>query len=384
MADRNNPGVQNAAFSAILESAVDAIITIDRHGIIASANPATTVLFGYAVDDLVGQNVKILMPSPYHEEHDGYLHNYLDTNIKKIIGIGREVVGRRRDGTLFPMHLAVSEFKNGGDVMFAGIVRDITDLKQVEQRLEELNAELEDRVRTRTDELHEAQAELIRNEKFAMLGKVSGGIAHEIRNPLNAVKTSAYYLLNASNPTEEKKREHLERINRQVELIDNVITALSDVARMPDARLEMMDVIPVLRSVVGTIDLPAEIEVVDQLGVEPAQALMDRNQLAIAFKNILRNARDAMPEGGSITIGCTVSGECVSFHFEDSGTGIPAGILERIFDPLFTTKARGMGLGLSITRTIVEKNGGHLTVESQPGEGSRFTIKLTRTSGDTS
>ena len=305
MEDRKNTKAHDAALAAILESAVDAIITIDRRGTIVSANPATTTLFGYSVDELVGRNVNVLMPAPFHEEHDGYIENYLTSGVRKIIGIGREVVGRRQDGTTFPMHLAVSEFKSEGEVMFAGIVRDISDLKLVERRLEELNAELEERVKQRTSELRDTQAELIRSEKYAMLGRVSGGIAHEIRNPLNAVKTSAYYLLNAGSPTEEKKREHLERIDRQVSLIDNVITALSDVARMPDAQLQQVDIVSLIRTAAGTIDFPDGITLVDELGDQEVTALMDQNQLVIALKNVLRNARDAMPEGGSITISCT-------------------------------------------------------------------------------
>ena len=380
MEDRKNTKAHDAALAAILESAVDAIITIDRRGTIVSANPATTTLFGYSVDELVGRNVNVLMPAPFHEEHDGYIENYLTSGVRKIIGIGREVVGRRQDGTTFPMHLAVSEFKSEGEVMFAGIVRDISDLKLVERRLEELNAELEERVKQRTSELRDTQAELIRSEKYAMLGRVSGGIAHEIRNPLNAVKTSAYYLLNAGSPTEEKKREHLERIDRQVSLIDNVITALSDVARMPDAQLQQVDIVSLIRTAAGTIDFPDGITLVDELGDQEVTALMDQNQLVIALKNVLRNARDAMPEGGSITISCTANKDSVVLSIADTGTGIPDEIRDKIFEPMFTTRARGMGLGLSITRTIVEKNGGKLAVESQPGHGSCFTIELSRES----
>ena len=367
---------KQAQLEAILGNAVDAIITIDQRGLIDSANPATEKLFGHPIPELIGKNIKMLMPTPYRDEHDGYLENHRKTGVRKIIGIGREVIGQRKDGTTFPMHLAVSEIKVGDRVLFTGIVRDISDLKKAEQELAVLNADLEARVKSRTAELHETQAELVRSEKFATLGKVSGGIAHEIRNPLNAVKTSAYYLLNAKNPSDEKIREHLERIDRQVSLIDNVVTALSDVAKLPDAQLVETDMAPVLKSVIDAIGLAPDIAVELKTGSESPKVLVDVNQIAIAFKNLIRNARDAMPDGGTLSVHFNVLKDSVQFHVEDNGTGISQENLEKILEPLFTTKARGMGLGLSITRAIVEKNQGSLSVESELGKGSRFTISL--------
>ena len=260
-----NDAARLAQLEAILDNAVDAIITIDERGIVQSVNAATERLFGYTAEEIVGQNVKMLMPSPYHEEHDGYLQNYREGGKRKIIGIGREVIGRRKDGTTFPMHLAVSEINVGDRQMFTGIVRDITDLKAAENELKRLNEELEERVQERTRALHAAQAELVKKEKLATLGQVSGGIAHEIRNPLNAVKSSAYYLLNAKNPSAEKTREHLERVDRQVTIIDNVVTALSDVARLPDPKLKPADMATALKSVVSSVSLPPSIEVHWQL-----------------------------------------------------------------------------------------------------------------------
>ena len=378
MSDRNQQSIQFTALAAIIEHAVDAIITIDEMGLIVSANPATEKLFGYAVKDLIGQNVKTLMPSPFHEEHDGYLDNYKTSGIPKIIGIGREVIGQRQDKSTFPMHLAVSEIFVGDRRMFAGIVRDISDLKAAEKKLAEMNEHLEYRVKKGTEQLRAAQAELVINEKFATLGKVSGGIAHEIRNPLNAVKTSAYYLLNAKNVSDEKVREHLERIDRQVTMIDNVVTALSDVAKLPEAILNPVDLRPVLKSVVDAIDIPSNVKTSIDLPDDLPKVMVDENQIAIAFKNLVRNARDAMSDGGQLMINVEVGETSVAFHVTDTGTGISPEIIQQVLERLFTTKARGMGLGLSITRAIVEKNQGKLSVESELGVGSRFSIELKR------
>ena len=376
MNDQDHTDVQSAALAAIVETAVDAIITIDEIGQIVSANPATESMFGYPVTELIGQNIKMLMPQPYREEHDGYLENYKTTGIRKIIGSGREVVGKRNDGSTFPMHLAVSEIKVGGRSMFTGIVRDISDLKAAENKLAEMNEQLESRVKKRTAELRDAQSELLRSEKFATLGKVSGGIAHEIRNPLNAVKTSAYYLLNAKNATEEKVREHLERIDRQVSMIDNVVTALSDVAKLPEANLKPTDLRPIIEATIRSINIPSNLETAIELPNDLPNVMVDQSQIAIAFKNLVRNARDAMPEGGQLQITAEIAESTVAFHVTDSGTGISPENLQKVLEPLFTTKARGMGLGLSITLAIVEKNQGKLSVESELGTGSRFTIKL--------
>lgn len=378
MNDSDQPSIQTAVLAAILENAVDAIINITPVGIIDSVNPAAEAMFGFKFDELLGNNISMLMPAPHRAQHDGYLANYLTTGQKKIIGVGREVHGQRKDGSTFPMHLAVSEIKVDGRHLFTGIVRDISDLKRAERQLAEANERLEDRVKQRTAQLRAAQSDLVRSEKFATLGKVSGGIAHEIRNPLSAVKTSAYFLLRAKAPSDEKIREHLERIDRQVTIIDNVVTALSDVAKLPDAELRPTDVGAVLRTTLASIGLPDRIQVDISLDENLPPVLADENQIVIAFANLIRNARDAMPDGGRLDVSATVDPEVVSFHIADSGSGIKEEHLAKILEPLFTTKARGMGLGLSITQAILEKNKGSLSIESQFGTGSRFTVQLSR------
>lgn len=365
---------KQARIEAILENAVDAIITIDERGIVEIVNPATEKVFGYKSDEMIGQNVKMLMPNPYRDNHDQYLRNYQESGERKIIGIGREVIGRRKDGTEFPMHLAVSEFHTGERRLFTGIVRDISDLHAAQKELEKLNAELENRVQERTQELRETQAELLKKEKLATLGQVSGGIAHEIRNPLNAVKTSAYYLLNARNPSAEKTSEHLNRIDRQVTLIDNVVTALSDVARMPEPKLQSQDIGPLLQSVLNSVSLPNNIEVRLFLPTEPTFAKIDENQVPIVFRNLVRNARDAMPDGGTLKIEVSKRDSGVTITVHDTGIGISTEEIKRVTEPLYSTKARGMGLGLAISQAIIEKNHGKLHITSQPNVGSTFSV----------
>jgi signal transduction histidine kinase len=217
---------------------------------------------------------------------------------------------------------------------------------------------------------------LQRNERLATLGQVAGGVAHEVRNPLNVVKTSVYYLSNARNPTPEKKAEHLRRIERNIELADNVISALSSFARMPVPDLQPIPVDSLVRDALE-INPPrdgVEVAVADLTGLP--DALGDSDQLRIALGNLIRNAYDAMPEGGRLTVEARASEDAVEVLVTDTGVGIEAGDMARIMEPLYSTKARGLGLGLAIARSILEKNQGSLRVVSQPGRGSTFTVRL--------
>jgi len=215
-----------------------------------------------------------------------------------------------------------------------------------------------------------------RSERLAAIGQVSAGVAHELRNPLNVVKTSVYYLLNARNPTPQKTAEHLERIGKHVDLADGVITALSRFAKMPTPELapcpveqcvrEALEVNPPGDAVAIVLDFPAEL---------PA-ALVDRDQVRIVFGNLIRNARDAMPRGGTLTLTARVAAAAVEVDVADTGVGMAPETLGRIMEPLYSTKARGLGLGLSIARAILDKSGGGLRVTSAPGQGSTFTVRL--------
>lgn len=366
-----------AMLNAILQNAVDAIITIDQRGQIDSCNHSTLQMFGYTKSELIGQNIKMLMPAPYRDEHDGYLQAYQQTGERKIIGIGREVVGRRKDGSTFPAHLAVSEFQTSSTTWYTGIVRDISDLKSAERELRRLNDELEQRVLERTAELESAQAELVRKERLATLGQVSGGIAHEIRNPLNAVKTSAYFLMNAKNPSEAKTLEHLQRIDRQVTLIDKVITALADVARMPEPVLHPLALQEELYEALNPLAVPHGVQLDIDASVAAAPPVLgDSQQLRIVFTNLVRNAFDAMSTGGSLRIAVRQTADEVSIDFADTGVGIPAEQLAKITEPLYSTKSRGMGLGLAICKAIVSKLGGRLEISSEVKRGSVFSIVL--------
>jgi signal transduction histidine kinase len=216
-----------------------------------------------------------------------------------------------------------------------------------------------------------------RSERLAAIGQIAGGVAHELRNPLNVVQTSVYYLFNAKNPSAEKTAEHLRRIQHQVGVADGVITALSNFAKMPVPNLvpfsvarcvqDALEINPVNDSIRVEMDFPPTLP----------NALGDEAQLRIVFSNLIRNARDAMAQGGCLTIRGTASEAGVEVSVEDTGIGIDPGNLGRIMEPLYSTKARGLGLGLALSRAILDKNKGSLRATSTLGSGSTFTVRLT-------
>jgi signal transduction histidine kinase len=215
-----------------------------------------------------------------------------------------------------------------------------------------------------------------RSERLATIGQVAAGVAHEIRNPLNVVKTSVYFLLNARQPTAAKTAEHLHRIEKHVTMADGVVTALSNFAKMPVPDMRPVALESLLREALDNNPVPEGIQV--NLDVPPSvpPVLADREQLAIVFANLIRNAREAMPNGGQLTFQAHAETEWVVVTVVDSGVGIAPEHLHRVMEPLYSTKARGLGLGLALARAILDKNKGSLQVASEPGQGSSFSVRL--------
>lgn len=220
-------------------------------------------------------------------------------------------------------------------------------------------------------------------ERLALIGQVAGGIAHELRNPLNVIKTSVYYLLNARRASPEKTAQHLQRIERQVYMADGVIVALTKFAKMELPDRQPFSLHEVLSDLLSSTDCPPNVELQLDCSADLPQALADANQIRIVIANLIRNAIDAMPQGGRLRIAAQRVDRYLDLSVSDSGPGIDPQALQRIMEPFYSTKARGVGLGLPMAKAIVEKNEGWLTVQSWPGRGSRFVVRLRSAPADT-
>lgn len=350
-------------YHAILDTAVDGIITINERGAVASFNRAAERIFGYRAAEVIGRNVSMLMPAPYRESHDGYLDNYRRTGRKKIIGIGREVEGLRKDGTRFPLDLAVGEVVSGGQRLFTGIVRDITDRKDAERE-----------ARRRMDELAHVT-------RIHSMGELASGLAHEINQPLTAIINYAracLRMIGAGTADQELLHGSMEQIARQGERAVEVIRRLRKFIEKGEVEKQPCDLVASLSEALGLLDHELTVNQVRvYLDARPSipEVHIDRVQIEQVLVNLVRNAVEAMVSGPSASRELRLQlipdqqdapGVRVSVH--DSGPGFGQNKPERLFDPFFTTKADGLGQGLAICRRIVEAHDGRIWAENgQPG-----------------
>lgn len=354
---------------AILRTAVDGIITIDEQGIIESANPATERIFGYSGDELVGSNVSLLMPQPYRDQHDQFISRYLETGQAKIIGIGREVEGQRKDSTIFPIELAISEIKLEGFRLFTGVVRDISARRLAEQE-----------ARRRHDELaHSA--------RLSTIGELTSGIAHEVNQPLTAMVSfgeACLRMLRSGSGDTQKLENALQQIVDQGQRAGQIIRHLRRLARKSDNQRVEVDISRLVRDV---IDLTSNeirannIALSLLLDEQLPKVSCDRIQIEQVVLNLIRNAMDALEDAPldrrELTIHTRADGgNCVQLTVEDTGSGFDADKSEQIFETFFTTKSKGLGIGLSISRSIVEDHGGRLWATPRPGGGAIFYISI--------
>jgi two-component system sensor kinase FixL len=360
---------REAHLRSILDTVPDAMVVIDEQARIKSFSAAAVRQFGYAEDEVTGRNVSLLMPEPYRTQHDTYMARYLATGQRRIIGIGRVVVGQRKDGSTFPMELSVGEMRLGGERYFTGFIRDLTERKQTETRLQEL------------------QSELVHMSRFTALGEMASTLAHEINQPLTAI---ASYLKGC--------RRLLSRMEGpEVPMLADAVNEAADQA------LRAGQVIRHLREFVARGESERHIEGLPKL-IEEASALAlvgarekgvhvrfdldpdaplilaNRIQVQQVLLNLIRNAIEAMqdaPRRELVVATKALPPEgLVEVRVADTGTGIAPEVAAQLFQPFVTTKANGMGVGLSICRTIVEAHGGKIQAGPGPDGGTTFRFTL--------
>ncbi len=348
-------------FRTLVDTIIDGIIVIDAKGCIQTLNPAAVTLFGYAPEEVQGKNVKMLMPEPYAHEHDGYLHNYLSTGTKKIIGIGREVTGLRKDGSTFPMELSVSEMEVDGERLFNGIVRDITERKKAERLKNEFVSTVSHELRTPLTSIR------------GSLGLVAGGVAGELPLQAKSLVDIAYKnserlvglindLLDVEKIESGKMKFDLTPL-RLMNMIDQSVQANQGYAQQHDVRFEVTQRVP-----------------------ETIQVVVDEMRLMQVLSNLLSNAAKFSPKGGVVEIAVARNSGWIRVSVRDHGPGIPLEFRTRIFqkfsqaDSSDTRQKGGTGLGLSISKAIVEQMHGKIGFET--GEGAAFWFELAEWSGE--
>ncbi len=340
-----------ARLRSVVESAVDGIIVIDAAGIVEAFNQGAERLFGYGASEVIGRNVSMLMPSPYREEHDGYLARYLRTGEARIIGIGREVTARRKDGTTFPVQLSVGEMSVAGGRKFTGIIHDLSARVRVEAQLRE-------------------QAALVR------LGEMAAVIAHEVKNPLAAVR-GAIQVIGKRLPAGSREASVVIDIIARIDTLNALVKDLLLFARPPQPKPMAIDVVTLLSTTVTLLaEDAAHRDVRVTISGTAPKIMADAELLKIVFVNLLINGAQAMQGQGVISVVIAAENGACRIAIADSGPGIPAEIRDKLFTPFVTTKARGTGLGLSTVKRLVEAHQGRIRVDSPPGGGTTVTIDL--------
>jgi two-component system sensor kinase FixL len=335
---------------AMLDTSAEGIISINVEGTIENFNPAAAHIFGYTTSEVIGRNVKMLMPEPDQSRHDTYIDNYLRTFEPKIIGRGREVMGRRKDGTVFPLHLSVSAVQHEGKFLFTGIIRDLTEFKLM-------------------------QDEVAKAKHLALVGEMAATIAHEIRNPLAGI-SGALQIIRGGMSTEDPQREIMEEVEQQVDRLSKSVNDLLMFTKPWNPVLDHTVLADLIAKVSRTAAMEDSFRNMHFDFRVPAdlRAFLDPLLVEQILWNLFQNARDACKGDGTITITAEKEEDRVTLIVADNGGGMASETLDQIFKPFFTTKTKGTGLGLPVSKRIMEAHGGDIQAFSEKGQGSRFVL----------
>mgnify|MGYP001034665434 CR=1 FL=1 len=350
----------------------EAAVYMDSGFRILDINPRFCELFGYSLDEVKGKHIDdIVVPKNKMEEAKMLGEKFMKGPVYY------DTIRQRKDGSLVPVSISGAPIIVDDELVgTVGLYKDITERRQMEKKLEEYSQHLEELVEQRTRQLKKAQEQLIKSERLAAIGQVAAMVGHDLRNPLTSIKGATYYLKKKLGPKmDEKTIEMLELIEKNIEHSKEIITDLMEYSK--EIRLELTETTPksIVRDALSLVEVPENAKVLDLTQSEP-KIKMDVEKMKRVFSNLIKNAIDAMPIGGKLAITSRESNANMEIAFADTGIGMTKEIMEKIWTPFFTTKAKGMGLGLAICKRIVEAHGGSISVESIVGKGTTFTVTI--------
>ena len=368
----------------IAGAAKDAIMMTDDSGLVTFWNSAAEAMFGTAAEDALGRNLhEILAPVRFRDAQAAAFPRFLATGEGEWIGKTVELTATRKDGSEVPAELSLSATKIGDKWHSVGIVRDITERKRAEAELAKYRDHLEELVRARTRELAATQERLVLQEKLATVGRVAGSVAHELRNPLGAIRNASCFLqMTVAPKLEGKPLQHLRMIDVCVERANQAITMILDFTQGRTTEADPCVLHSILQQAVAEASLPDSVEVCIAIPPRLPQVLVDDGQIVVVFRSLLTNAARAMPSGGTVKIQARAGQHEVVVDVIDTGTGIKPEHMASLFQPLFTTGEIGIGLGLTICQGFVRANNGTISVVSELGKGTTFTVTLPTAKGN--
>ncbi len=340
----------------ILESITDAVVTIDGSHRIVMCNKAAEEMFGYSSAEIIGKDLSLLIPDPHQDVHRGYVDRYIGSGLARVIGKSRECMTTRRDGKRFPVEISYSVSKTRGQLYFTAVIRDITTRKDLEKEFRFM-------------------------EKLAAVGKAVAHVVHEIRKPLMLIGGFARQVGHCEALKEDDKDRHkLQIIVEEVRRLETLLNGIRLVTRPTGVRkMRSISLNLVLRESIELLDpmlQKRQVSLTFELSKNPLMIQADPDQLKQVFLNLLQNAIEALGDEGTVKVGSTESLTHARVVIEDNGPGIPEDLHDKIFDSFFTTKSAGTGLGLPISRSIIQEHNGTLVLDSKPSQGTRLIIEL--------